>query len=200
MILLYLPQDRPLLLCRGLCPYCKSLFPNLVVYLVHAYHPFASRCPLLTGFIHAHQEFLSRIMKGVIVLLQLSFLAIFLDFPSLILLLCLAEGEKSVHLVPDWREKAWSKEASSNDRTSDNCSDFHGQSSGCVSLWPRRGTLARGSATTIAAPRFSQTHRLLGTGQGCWVCREGCLLCQSELKGRYFALPNYNLILQLLTH
>ena len=36
----------------------------------------------------------------VIVLLQLSFLAVILDLPSLILLLCLAEGERSVHLVP----------------------------------------------------------------------------------------------------
>lgn len=34
----------------------------------------------------------------IIVLLQLSFLTIILDFPSLIL--CLAEGETSVHLVP----------------------------------------------------------------------------------------------------
>lgn len=55
--LLYLSWDCPLLLCRGLCPYCKSLFPNLVVYLVHAHHPFASRHPLLAGFIHRHPRF-----------------------------------------------------------------------------------------------------------------------------------------------
>lgn len=38
-------------------------------------------------------------MKVLIVLLLLSFLAIILDFPSLIILLCLAEGESSVHLT-----------------------------------------------------------------------------------------------------
>lgn len=38
-------------------------------------------------------------MKVFIVLLLLSFLAIILDFPSLIILLCLAEGETSVHLT-----------------------------------------------------------------------------------------------------
>lgn len=37
-------------------------------------------------------------MKVLIVSLLLSFLAIILDFPSLIILLCLAEGENSVHL------------------------------------------------------------------------------------------------------
>lgn len=37
-------------------------------------------------------------MKVLIVSLLLSFLAIILDFPSLIILLCLAEGETSVHL------------------------------------------------------------------------------------------------------
>lgn len=89
-----------LLLCRGLCPYCKSLFPSLVVYLLYAQHPFASRCPLWTGFICRHQDFISRIMKAVIVLLQLSCPAFILDFPSLMLLFCLAEGQRSVHLVP----------------------------------------------------------------------------------------------------
>lgn len=34
--LLYLSQDCALLLYRGLRPYCKSVFPSLVVYLVYA--------------------------------------------------------------------------------------------------------------------------------------------------------------------
>lgn len=38
-------------------------------------------------------------MKVLIVLLLLSILAIILGFPSLIILLCLAEGESNIHLT-----------------------------------------------------------------------------------------------------
>lgn len=39
-------------------------------------------------------------MELIIAFLQLSFLAIILDFPTLILLFCLAEERRSVCLVP----------------------------------------------------------------------------------------------------
>lgn len=54
----------PLAKCCGLSSTCS------------AHQPFASRYPLLTGFFHRHQDFLRRIMKVLIVLLLLSFLAI----------------------------------------------------------------------------------------------------------------------------
>lgn len=171
---LLLHQNCPSLFCR--IP--SSLIPWFMWYLLIIL--FASRYPLLTGFIISRQDFLSRIMELIIAFLQLSFLAIILDFPTLILL-------------PGWREEECLSSSSLKTKClevrkehqvttlpMDDCSDFNGQCVGCV-LWARRSTssLQPGKSYHYSAPWFSQTDRLLDTKQRCGVYRESCYSIQN---------------------